>query len=137
MLLTTLRKCRWLMPPMALLLVASTSVPSLWRMYCPEMARSRTAWVEIEACCHPDEQNEASEVRTHCCDYSVVQADLSTFEQSKGARFSGPAFVSEAWAFHQAASGTMFGMEVCSLLFERPPPRTSAERSALLRVLRV
>ncbi len=101
------------------------------------MGESRTAWVGIEPCCHPEEESEGFEVRTHCCDYSVVQADLSMLEQSKDTRFSVPAFVNEAWVLQQVASGTPFGMGADPLRFERPPPRTSAERSALLRVLRV
>ena len=134
-LLTTLRNCRWLMPPMALLLVVGTSVPSLWRMYCPEMGSSRTAWVEIRSCCHPDRTSDRAEVDMHCCDYTVAQADLSTLEHGHGVRMSLPAFVPDAFA-PQVGLRALAGMGGPARP-ERPPPRTSAERAALLQVMRV
>lgn len=134
-LLTTLRDRRWLMPPMALLLVVSTSIPSLWRMYCPEMGSSRTAWVEIRSCCHPERTSDHAEVDMHCCDYTVAQADLSTLEHSAGMRLSHPSFAPDAYAPQlglRTVPGT--GTSTCP---ERPPPRTGAERAALLQVMRV
>lgn len=66
---------------MVLLLVASTSIPSLWRMYCPEMDRTTMAWVSIESCCAHDEgEHEGPLVKEHCCAYSMVEADLSDLQ---------------------------------------------------------
>ena len=136
-LLTTLRNCRWLMPPMTLLLVAGTSIPSLWRMYCPEMGKSRTAWVEIRSCCHPDRTSDHAEVDMHCCDYTVAQADLSTLEHGSRIRFAAPIFEAETWAPQQATIGWAPDTGAARALPERPPPRTGAERAALLQVMRV
>ena len=106
-------------------------------MYCPEMGESRTAWVDIEACCHPDEQSERSELSARCCDYSVVQADLSTLEASASVRLSVPMLDGDAWAGLQLVPGTLASFAPSEVRFERPPPRAGAVRSALLGVMRV
>ncbi len=66
---------------MALLLVVSTSIPSLWRMYCPEMDRTTMAWASIESCCaHDKDEAEGSLLKEQCCTYSMVKADLSDLQ---------------------------------------------------------
>ncbi len=122
---------------MALLLVAGTSVPALWRMYCPEMGKSRMAWVEIESCCHPDATSDRAELRMHCCEYTVAQADLSTLERSAAVRLLLPTFAAVAWAPLLLSPGNSLTNAYGRFHPERPPPLTGTERSALLRVIRV
>ncbi|MBK6831518.1 MAG: hypothetical protein IPG92_12635 [Flavobacteriales bacterium] len=121
---------------MALLLVASTSVPSLWRMYCPEMGSSRTAWVDIEACCHDDGSGDQAQVDVHCCDYTVAQAELSTLEHSTNGRLTAAYFVDGSTA-HDTKTGVWPNLAAYPGWPDRLPPRTACERIALLQVMRV
>lgn len=101
------------------------------------MDKSRMAWAEIAPCCHDHTPSDHTQLRTHCCDFTVAQAELSAFE-----RAAADSFPLTGWgvATHMAP-GTAALIAPPLLLVRmhsvRPPPEPGSWRLAKLRVMRV
>ena len=76
-----IRRARVLAVLLSAVLVAACAMPALWRMDCHTTGESELAWVDIEACCHPDVPVQVPELKHHCCDYSHAEAGLDPSEE--------------------------------------------------------
>lgn len=82
-----MRALRFLVLPVALLLLAAQSVPALWQMHCNDTGRTTAHWGTAKSCCkHEEPETDRHALTKLCCTYSKVQATLSAQQRASSAQ---------------------------------------------------
>lgn len=122
-----LRKNRWVLATMALLLLLATSGVTVSRMSCLISGHSELSLGIVEDCC-PEQEHEGTSVEATCCDLDQAGTErVELLPSSEQALIALPAteVVSLVRAFGPECSAPRW-------LDSRPPPMRGDERLALV-----
>lgn len=131
-----IRRARVLAVLLSAVLVAACAMPALWRMDCHTTGESELAWVDIEACCHPDVPVQVPELKHHCCDYSHAEAGLDPSEELAVQKHSVVLDVAEL-APPPVRLGALSPKLVARSRVEYPPPRPGGDLLIAIGLFRI
>ncbi|MGB3868512.1 MAG: hypothetical protein WBG34_16220 [Flavobacteriales bacterium] len=131
--LSSIRKRRSALWPLALLLFLATVAPKLSLMTCGSSGRTILSIGDGKECC-PAKSQAGDELDISCCAFSSVQAELPTFTSSVVA-VPAPVFaVAVPWASVIMAPRTGHAFSDGP---QSRPPRLLSDRLAVLQVFRI
>jgi len=131
--MSSIRKRRSALWPLALLLLLATVAPKLSLMTCISTGRTALSIGEGKDCCPANEQ-PGSQLDMSCCEFSSVQAEIPTFTTTA---VVAPAPVQAVLSFWAPVTMAPLSGHAFSARPQCRPPRLLSDRLAVLQVFRI
>ncbi len=131
--MSSIRKRKATLWPLALLLLLATVAPKLSLMTCTSSGRTALSIGDAKDCCPANEQPGA-QLNMSCCEFTSVQAEIPTFTETALAT---PVPVPAALSFWAPVTMAPLSGHAFSARPQCRPPRLLSDRLADLQVFRI